>query len=115
MINTEIQKKIEELFKNEMFCDKFFDNIDNAVEIKQLFTENEIDLSGEDIAQLIDLTKKSIAKQENGELAEDELDAVSGGIVGYIIAGVAGAIFFGYQTYKNRKKLNNTFGACDAP
>lgn len=112
MTNLEIQAKIEELFKNEEFCVKFYDSIDDLSAIKTLLDENGVVSTEEDVKHFVDSIKARIASEEKGELSEEDMDEVSGGLVGWVVAGAVSAAFFGYQTYKNRKALNSTFGYC---
>lgn len=121
MTNLEIQNKFEELFKNEAFCEHFFDNIDNVPVVKQLLSENGVAFSDEEVTQFVDFTKKNVEKQENGELAEDELDDVSGGsvIAAWVVAGVVSGVVSGFLAYKARKWGNKTYdhiwNTCDTP
>lgn len=112
MTSAEINKKIEELFKNEDFCVAFFDSIDDIAKIKNLLNENGLILSDDEIAQLIDLSKKTMSSGDSVELSESDMDSVSGGIVGWVVAGAASAVFFGYQVYQGRKGLNRARGVC---
>lgn len=104
-----MSEKLIELFKNEEFCVNFFEAIDKTDELKSLLGKNGINISDEELKELIDVAKQQMAKVDNEELNEDELDDVSGGVVGWIVAGVVCGIFFGYQTYKAKTAFNGTF------
>ena len=103
-----MNEKMIDLLKNEEFCVKFFDNLKNETALKTLLENEGISLSEKELQDLIALTEKQIAKADRDELTEDDLEDVAGGWVGWVIAGVASGIFFGYQVYKARKNLNQT-------
>jgi hypothetical protein len=75
--------------------------------VKKLFAEKGVELSDEEVGELIAYTKSNVIGNESGELSESEMENVSGGVLGWIALGVAGGIFFGYQTYKNVKTLGS--------
>lgn len=112
MTNLEIQTKIEELFKNEEFCIKFYDSIDDLSAIKALLEENGVVSTEEEIKHFVHSIKARIANEEKGELSEEDMEEVAGGLVGWVVAGAVSAAFFGYQTYKNTKALNRSLGYC---
>lgn len=101
-----MNEKMIDLLKNEEFCVKFFDTLENETALKALLESEGVSLSEKELQDLIALAKKQIAKAERNELNEDDLEDVAGGLVGWVIAGVASGIFFGYQVYKARKSIN---------
>ena len=112
MNDIEKQKKIEELFSKEDFCVSYFDSLDDTKAIKDLLANNGLDASDEEMTQLIDLTKQNIEKKESGELTEEDLKNVNGGLIGWVVAGAIGAVCFGYGAYQGRKVINMGRGQC---
>lgn len=108
-MNTMMAEKLNEMFKQEAFCIRFFDALEQPAELKAVLTENGIEVTDEELTELVAVAKAQIAKAEGEELSENELSDVAGGIWGYVVIGVAAGIFFGYQTYKSRKALNEGF------
>lgn len=108
-MNTMMAEKLNEMFKQEAFCIRFFDALEQPAELKAVLTENDIAVTDEDLNVIIAVAKEQIAKADKEELSETELADVAGGIWGYVVIGVAAGIFFGYQTYKSRKALNEGF------
>ena len=104
-----MNEKLTELLKNEEFCIAFFDALEDTPALKSLLERSSISATDEEIQQLVKIAKQQIAKADGAELSEDDLDDVSGGVIGWVIAGVASGIFFGYQVYKAKKGLNETF------
>jgi len=103
--------KINELFKTESFSVAFFENLEDTAFVKSLFEENGVSLTDEEIAQTIAVARTAESSSD-GELSEDALSDAAGGIIGWVIAGTASAIFFGYQVYKARKGINSALGYC---
>lgn len=106
-----LTERLNTLFKDEQFTDAFFDNIDNKEAIADLLKKNDVDLMEEEIQAIIEYAKTTMSKEE---LSEEDMDNVSGGfgIIGGLIIGIGGGIFFGYQTYKARKAINQMRGTC---
>ena len=104
-----MNEKLNEMLKNEEFCIAFFDALEDIPTLKSLLERSGITAGDEEIRQLVAIAKQQIAKADGAELSEEDLDDVSGGIIGWVIAGVASGIFFGYQVYKAKKALNETF------
>ena len=109
-MDTIMVEKLNELFKQEAFCVRFFDALEQPAEVKAVLAENNIAVTDEELSGIITLAKQQMAKEDDVELTESELADVAGGIWGYVIFGVAAGIFFGYQVYKARKTLND--GVC---
>lgn len=104
-----MNEKLIELLKNEEFCIEFFDTFEKIDGLKALLERNGITITDDEVQELIKIAKQQISKADNEELCENELDDVSGGLVGWVIAGVASGIFFGYQVYKSRKAINSWY------
>ena len=104
-----MNEKLIELLKNEDFCVKFFDSLEDLTALTALLEGNGVTVTADEVQELVKAAKQQIAKADNAELNEDDLDDVAGGVIGWVIAGTASAIFFGYQTYKNRKAVNDWY------
>jgi hypothetical protein len=104
-----MNEKLTELLKNEEFCIAFFDALEDIPTLKSLLERSGISATDEEIRQLVAIAKQQIAKADGAELSEDDLDDVSGGIIGWVIAGTVSGIFFGYQVYKARKGVNSWY------
>ena len=98
--------KMNELFKNEEFCVRFFDALEDTTALQAVLADYGIEATAEETAEIAKTAKAQIAQEE---LNEEALDEVAGGIIGWVIAGVASGAFFGYQVYKARNGLNETF------
>ncbi len=101
--------KLTELLKNEEFCIAFFDALEDIPTLKSLLERSGITVGEDEIKQLLTIATQQIAKADGAELSETDLDNVSGGVIGWVIAGVASGIFFGYQVYKARKGVNSWY------
>lgn len=77
-----LKEKIKEFFSSEELSTKLLE-CQTSEEVKQLFAENGIDVSDEEIKILKDYIDKFVEK--GGQLSEQELDAISGG---WSLAGV---------------------------
>ena len=93
-----MNEKLMELLKDEDFCVKYFDNLDDLSELRRLLEENGIETDDEELRALVEVTKEQIAREESDELSEEELDQVAGGFPGLII--LATAIIVAYTIYK---------------
>lgn len=71
------EAKIKELFDNEAFVNKF-NEATNPEELKGVFEEFGLEISDEDLTELI----KAPMDEQKEELSEDDLGDVSGGVVG---------------------------------
>ena len=98
MMNN-ITEKLNNLFQNEEFCVRYFDAVNDPNALKNVLAAEGIDLDETQLEDLIRQSREQMAKA-------DQTD-VSGGLIPYIIAGVALGIFFGYQVYKGRKTIND--------
>ena len=74
--------RIKEVFTDEKFVEELFSK-ETPEEVKTLLEEKDIDFSVEDIVKLREILVAKIDQQasgEEGELDEDELEEVAGGI-----------------------------------
>ena len=103
-----MNEKLVELFKNESFCSEFFDAIEDMSALNTLLNSNGIAIGENEIKELVMVVKQQMSNANSDELDADALDNVTGGLIGWVVAGVASAAFFGYQTYKNTKAIKDT-------
>ncbi len=107
MMNN-ITEKLNNLFQNEEFCVRYFDAVNDPNALKNVLAAEGIDLDETQLEDLIRQSREQMAKaDQEGELSEEDLTDVSGGLIPYIVVGVALGIFFGYQVYKGRKGIND--------
>ena len=99
-----MNEKLVELLKDEGFCVKYFDSLENLPLLNNLLVENGIILTEEELNDLVKITKQQIAKEDNRELSEDDLEDVSGGYIGLVL--VVTAIYIAYSVYKIKKIQN---------
>ena len=83
--------KMNELFKNEEFCVRFFDALEDTTALQAVLADYGIEATAEETAEIAKTAKAQIAQEE---LNEEALDEVAGGIIGWVIAGVASGAFF---------------------
>lgn len=112
MINEEMIKKINVLFENEDFACKFFDTED-WTEMKSMLVENGVEISDGEFKSLLQSMLVAAEHKNGDELNEEEMENVSGGIIGWLILGGAGAIIGGVATHQLRRVLNSMSGVCD--
>lgn len=92
-------KAMEEAFQDQAFEEKVL-NCESKAELKELFASKGIEMSDEEIKQMVDHVNSLLA--DGDELSEDSLDQVSGGIgiaaAGAILGGayVAGRLYARY-------------------
>lgn len=105
--------KISELFKNEAF-QKEAEGCKTMEDFHALFTAHGVEISQEETVELISQIAEKKQQQDNGEICEEDLDNVSGGLaltgaaavaacVGLGVVGVgvaAGAAYVAYQALK---------------
>lgn len=109
------KEEISEAMKDVKFTESIMD-IQSPEEIKQAFQAKGIELSLEE-AQVVISTIKKIAESESGELSEEDLQKIVGGVgtenkerdpklekMALIAAGVAVGMF-AYATFSNAKNL----------
>jgi len=90
MNQVETQEKLQELFNDEKFKNKFF-SLKSAEEMSDELAKHEIDISAEELRKIYSLAKK----KEAGELSDEELENVAGGFYGLLALGAA--IAFGFD------------------
>lgn len=112
MITNEMAQKMEVLFHNEEFAVDFFDNIDDTQKIIDLLAQNDITMTTEEADEFIAVVKNNVVNNETGELSESDMENVSGGVIPWIVGGIISGVFFGYQTYKNVKKIPKSKSSC---
>ena len=93
-----MKEGMAELLKNEDFCVKFFDTLEDMTGLNMLLKENGVVLDDEELHELVEVTKAQIAKEECGELNEEDLEDVSGGYVALILFTIA--VITAYRIYK---------------
>lgn len=103
--------KVKELFENQEFAQKF-NAAEDFAEVKALFVENGVEIADEELKQLIEAMLAQVEKNADTELSEDQMDAVAGGFVEWVIAGAVFATVAGVSAYKLRKFLNSFGGSC---
>lgn len=103
--------KVKELFENKDFAQKFNAAQDFA-EVKALFATNGVEIADEELKQLIEAMLTQVEKNADTELSEEQMDAVAGGFVEWVIAGAVCAVVAGVSAYKLRSLLNSIGGSC---
>ena len=68
------KEKLTEIFSNKEFVKSFFEP-KNEEEVQKVLKENGIDLSLQEIQKI----REILIQKKNGELSDEELEAVSGG------------------------------------
>lgn len=105
MIDSSKLEKIKNLFSNEKFVEEI-KKIESIEDIKKSFVENEIDLTDEELDELLRAVVECSKKDEIGELSEEQMENVTGGSWTLaIVAGVVFAAFGGTAAYKIRQFL----------
>lgn len=114
MTEMEIKEKLESLKNNETLMEAIVE-AETAEELVKVFEANELKLADDITAEeAFELVKSQI----NGELNENDLDSVNGGIMFTTAVMAAGAFILGaseitvigsyaYYSYKNSKKKKN--------
>ena len=103
------EKKLEELFKSEEFK-KEVANLKTAEELRAAFAKHGVEMTEEEVVNLCGQIAKQVSEGENGELTEESLENVSGGIAPWLIGlgvvcigSVALGIWNGYNDAKKGK------------
>lgn len=78
------QKKFQELINDENFVKAAF-CVDTVEEVQKAFADHGVEITTEEIYAIGDAV--SAATSAGGELSEDALDAVSGGVIEWILVG----------------------------
>ena len=84
---NELDKKLCELFQNEEFKAEC-ENIQSVEELQKLFAAHGVDMTIEQVTELCVAVGRRVAQEENGELDEEALDEVTGGIA-WAVIGIA--------------------------
>jgi cellulase/cellobiase CelA1 len=98
MADQNVVAKVEEAMKDEVFAQKLAET-ESAEGAQKLFAEKGIDFSLEEVQAIA----KSAQQQEqglSGELGEDDLEAVSGGVALTTVVTVAGVVLTGAKALK---------------
>jgi predicted ribosomally synthesized peptide with nif11-like leader len=94
MNQNEMQKKIEELMANTEFTDKL-SQCETCDEIAVLFGTEGIEVSGEELETAME---RVAAQNENGELSEENLEQVAGGVLATALAIVQIGAPYAWET-----------------
>ena len=99
------EERIKEVFSDEEFVKEFFSK-ETPEEAQALLAEKDIDVSVSDLCKLMDML---IAKVENpdaeGELDDEALEDVAGGVAALALVGIlaaVGTIFTGLYYVQDR-------------
>ena len=93
-------EKIKAVFSDEAFV-KALSKLNTAAEVQAAMKEKSVELSEEESAAILDLilkvkngeiTREQLRQAEEGELDDEQLETVSGGIA-HAIVGIGTAIF----------------------
>lgn len=102
-------EKLKELFLSESFK-KEAENLKTAEELQELFCKHGLEMTVEEVVDLCGKIARQMEAGENGEISEDALEDVTGGIawalvgLGVLCVGaVALGIYNGYQETKRKK------------
>ena len=95
-------EKMKEVFADEAFVKSLFE-LESAAEVQAALKEKGVELSEEQIVGIRELLLKvesgeiSVAQLENGELSEETLEQVAGGLAGTTILAIYLGILGGGQ------------------
>ena len=102
-------EKLKELFLSESFK-KEAESVKTAEELQEVFRKNGLEMTIEEVVDLCGKIARQMEAGENGEISEDALEDVTGGIawaligLGVLCVGaVALGIYNGYQETKRKK------------
>jgi lactobin A/cerein 7B family class IIb bacteriocin len=74
---------IKELFSNEEFVKSIME-LETPEEVQEALRKEDIELSTDEIVKILNLVEKK--SSDDGELTEEDLESVSGGILGIFIS-----------------------------
>jgi len=102
MMNMDLLK---EKMQEEDFCVAFFENLENISEVTALLERSGIEATEEEILELVKIAKEQVAKDDSDELSEEDLEDVSGGMIGFVI--ILTIVIIGYKIYKIKTMQNH--------
>ena len=111
MINQETALRMKTVFADSDFATKF-NSLESFEEVKNLFVEYGIVIDDEDLKNCLKSMIEAVESKNGSEVSEEELDNVSGGFVGFVVAGVVLGTISGVSLYKLRRFFNNN---CSKP
>jgi len=85
---TQLQVKLE---SDQSFGEKLF-SLESSAEVQDYLKENGLDFSLDEITELKEALIKAAAKQQSGELSDEDLENVAGGSIGSTIDSIIGGI-----------------------
>ena len=89
------EDRVKEVFSDEEFVKELFSK-ETPEEAQAMLAEKDIEVSVEELVKLRDLLIKKAQQAEGSEeLNDDELEDVSGGIIGFAIAMLVGGALLG--------------------
>lgn len=77
------ENKFQELLENEAFVKEMLSK-ETAEEVQELFADNDVDLSIDEIHRMKEMLLRQESPEEAEELSEDDLETVAGGIRGFV-------------------------------
>ena len=84
------EERIKEVFSDEAFVAQIFEQ-ETAEQVQELLAEKEIELSIKEIEKIKEYVEKALKGEENvEELSDEDLEDVSGGVIGLLIVNVIG-------------------------
>lgn len=84
------ENHIKEVFSDEAFVNELISQ-DSYEKVQDMLAEKDIDLSVEEIKKLVELMEK----HPDGQLTEEELESISGGVTPVVFGGLAIIISIG--------------------
>lgn len=100
------EQKLTELFKSDTFKAEVA-NVKTAAELQEAFARNGVEMTQNEVLDLCGKIAQQVESNEGGELTEENLENVSGGIAWALIGlgvvclgGTALGIWNGYQKAK---------------
>jgi prefoldin subunit 5 len=85
------EQEIREIFSDEAYVSSLL-ALDTPEEVQASLAEKGIDLSETEITTLLDTIQNT---QSDGELSEEALETVTGGLVNLILFGIMSLVFLG--------------------
>ena len=88
---TNKSNKINELFENKEFAEAFA-TLDTDEAVIALFADNGVEMTEDELHAIVEYA--TATESDSKELNADDLDNVSGGVVGYFVIGCLAVGFF---------------------